>query len=164
MRCVVAVALCAALMCVGTPVGAQNATRLENVVVTATAAPAAEQDVPVTTQVVDHEAIERSGARDLEGLLKRHTAANFKSQPGGFASFGVRGFDSYKSNGAGLDSGVLVLVDGVRIATGNMSLIPLDLVQRVEVVHGPGSALYGGSAMGGVVNVITKTGGEETTG
>ena len=162
MRFVLAAALCVAVVCVGTSVGAQNATQLSEIVVTATAAPATEQDVPVTTQIVDREAIQRSGARDLEGLLQRETVADFQIQPGGYSSFGMRGFESYESLGAGFDSGVLVLLDGARIATGTLSLIPLDLVQRVEIVHGPGSALYGGSAMGGVVNVITRTGGQET--
>ncbi|ACV67330.1 TonB-dependent receptor plug domain-containing protein [Desulfohalobium retbaense] len=164
MRSVLAAALCVAVVCVGTSVGAQNATQLSEIVVTATAAPATEQDVPVSTQIVDREAIERSGARDLEGLLQREMAADFEIQPGGYSSFGIRGFESYESLGAGFDSGVLVLLDGTRIATGTLSLIPLDLVQRVEIVHGPGSALYGGSAMGGVVNVITRTGGQETAG
>ncbi len=55
-------------------------------------------------------------------------------------------------------SRIIVLVDGHRLGTGNLSKIPPEIIDRVEVIKGPASALYGSNAMGGVINIITKKG------
>src|SRR5690606_27325750 len=64
---------------------------------------------------------------------------------------------------------VLVLVDGVRVSdaqTGHFDLdlaVPLDQVERIEILRGPGSSLHGADAMGGVINVVTRQGVERST-
>ncbi len=52
----------------------------------------------------------------------------------------------------------------MRAGTGRVSVLPVDNVERIEVVRGPGSVIYGGSAMGGVINIITSRGKGETSG
>jgi vitamin B12 transporter len=133
-------------------------TRLPEVVVTATAEPAPATDLPVHVQVIGREEIERSGANDLSELLLYRIPDAVRSAPGQ-AAVSMRGFRT-RGFGGGPDfvGRVLVLIDGHRSGMHNMGMIPLDNVERVEIVRGPASVLYGGSAMGGVVNVITRRG------
>lgn len=70
---------------------------------------------------------------------------------------GLRGFQT-DAHGLDLEGKVLLLVDGHRIGTGNAAKINLERIERVEVIKGTSSALYGSAAMGGVVNLITKKG------
>lgn len=109
-------------------------------------------DVAVATDVVTRREIEDIGAPDLAGLLTRR--AGFELQGGHPVGAGVM------LQGLGSER-VLVLVDGQpyvgRIAGQlDLSRIPTDIIERVEVVKGPLSTLYGSEAMGGVVNVITR--------
>lgn len=131
---------------------------LPDMVVTATAEPASSREVPVFVQVIDRARIDATGAQTLDELLARETPGTVVKYPGAYTSFRLRGFDTYASPGANMDAKSLVLVDGNPLGSGNLSLIPLGIVDRVEVMRGPGSVLYGASAMGGVVNVITRRG------
>ncbi|MDR1394891.1 MAG: TonB-dependent receptor, partial [Deltaproteobacteria bacterium] len=67
------------------------------------------------------------------------------------------------THGNDLGSRVLVLINGQRAATGNLAMIMLDSVERVEIIRGPASLQYGSAAMGGVINVITKKGQDGIT-
>lgn len=137
----------------------ENATELPEMVVTATGRPTAQKDLPVPSQIITSEEIELSGADDLSELLARYVPGHVQSYyPGGTNAVGIRGFRSYWGAGPDLKSKVLILINGNRAGTGNLSIIPLDNVERIEVVRGPGSVLYGASAMGGVINVITRKG------
>ncbi len=131
---------------------------LPEVVVTATAEPAEVRRLPSTVQVISAETLARAGAETLSDVLERYVPGNGTVQPGAYASVGMRGFRSYKSAGISLRDGVLLLIDGHRAGTGNAAAIPMGNVERVEIIRGPSSVLYGGSAMGGVINVITKRG------
>src|SRR4029077_7981851 len=78
---------------------------------------------------------------------------------------GVRGFNRGDDN-----SRILVLVDGHRINNslsdsaniGTEFILDVDLIERVEIIRGPGSSLYGNNAFFGVINVITRKGGDMT--
>jgi vitamin B12 transporter len=133
-------------------------TRLPELVVTATAEPAPATDVPVHVQVISREEIERSGATTLTDILVRNHPGVFYSVPGA-TGVGIRGFRSAGfGGGPDIKNRTLILIDGHRAGIGNIALIPMDNVERIEVVRGPGSVLYGASAIGGVINVIIRKG------
>ncbi|MDD5005645.1 MAG: TonB-dependent receptor [Candidatus Omnitrophica bacterium] len=110
--------------------------------------------------IITKEDIENSGAeilldvfRTIKGVVVRDYYGN-----GARSSIDIRGF------GEASNSNTLVLVDGRRVNTPDLSgvdwmQIPLDRVERIEILHGgTGSVLYGDNAVGGVVNIITKSG------
>lgn len=113
------------------------------------------EDVVVPTEVITRRDIERSGAKDLAQLLQAHPGLDFEY---GNQSFGGVGLRLQGMN----PEQVMVLVDGQRI-TGrirglvDLSRIPVRSIARIEIIKGPGSALYGADAMGGVVNIITRS-------
>lgn len=125
---------------------------LERVVVTASRREERLKDVVVQTELVSRAALERTGAADLASAL--HEAAGLQIDGGTPAGVGValRGFDSRR---------VLILIDGqpfVGRLAGHLDLsrIPVASIERVEIVRGPQSTLYGADALGGVVNIITR--------
>lgn len=135
----------------------KQAVKGEEMVVTATRTSARPIDVPVTTQVITREAIEMSGVTDVGDLIGKYVTGHYHKYNGLLSPIGLRGFRT-DSHGSDLASHVIMLIDGHRIGTGNAAKIDLDRIERVEIVKGPASALYGSAAMGGVVNLITKKG------
>ncbi len=100
--------------------------------------------------------IERTGARTLADVLATvpGVALNTTGGEGAATSVYIRGANNGQS---------LVLIDGVRVgdptatdASFNFGAYPLDNVERIEVLRGPQSALYGSDAMGGVINIVTR--------
>jgi vitamin B12 transporter len=142
------------------PSGAEEARTIEEpVVVTATRTPMRIEEVLAPVIVIDREAIERSGAGDPGDLLRFHAGLELARNggPGQTTAVFIRGADSNHT---------LVLVDGVRINPGTIGLaalqsIPAETIERIEVVKGPRSALYGTEAIGGVINVITRRGARD---
>jgi len=126
------------------------------VVVTATRAPTPIEEVLASVVVIERDEIERSLAGDAGDLLRFHAGLDIARTggPGQTTSLFIRGAESNHT---------LVMVDGVRINPGTIgqpglqNLAP-ELIERIEVVKGPRSALYGTDAIGGVVNVITRRG------
>ncbi len=134
--------------------GATQATDLDTIVVTATRTAINAQDSNVPVQVIDRAVIERSQATSLVDLLRGRAGINLANQggPGKLSSVFLRGTES---------DHVLVMVDGVRIgsATSGMAAfqdLPLDQVERIEIVRGPRSSLYGSEAIGGVIQIFTR--------
>ena len=129
------------------------ALALDAVVVTAARREQKLKDVIVATELIGRDAIERSGASNLSHVLVEHTGIElFGGHPAG-AGVMIQGIGSER---------VLVLLDGQPIAGRiggefDASRIPTSVIERVEIVKGPQAALYGSDAMGGVVNVITRT-------
>ncbi len=120
--------------------------------------------LPVLTrsiQLLGREEIDALPVRTLSGLLEWATGVEVLSRSPAQSDLSLRG--------AGFEQ-VLVLVDGVRMSdpqTGHHDLnltVPLDRVERVEILRGPASAVYGADAVGGVVNVVTRQGGERLRG
>ena len=111
-------------------------------------------DVATPTTLIERAQIEDTGARSAKDLLIEQSGAGVQVNAGG-------GQGHISINGIP-DKGVLVLVNGRRYlgkdANGNLNLEDLQVgdVERVEVVKGAGSALYGSDALGGVVNFITR--------
>jgi len=148
----------AAALALALPVAAtaQDATELDEVVVTGTRTevPLAESLVPA--QVIDRDEIERSQARDLVQLLRGRAGIDIVNQGGRgkLSSLFLRGAES---------DHVLVLVDGVKIGSATSGMVafqdlPLAQVERIEIIRGPRSSLYGSEAIGGVIQVFTRGG------
>ena len=126
---------------------------LEEVVVTGTRAPKLLKNAPVQTTVISAKDIERSDATNIEDLLR-------EEMPGVEFSYAMNQQTHLNFGGFGGQS-VLFLVDGERLAGETMddvdfSRIEMANVERVEIVRGASSAIYGSNAAGGVINVITK--------
>jgi len=127
---------------------------LDKIVVTPSRIEESTGDVGRTVDVVTSKDMQASGAQDLAEALTNLTSVEMSNYGGPGTNKNIRMRGSTAAQ-------VLVMVDGrpinnPRDGEVNLSDIPLDNVARVEVVHGPGSSLYGSSAMGGVVNIITK--------
>ena len=129
------------------------ARSLAPVVVTGTRSDRPIDETPVRTEVIDHAEIERTGAITLKDALENLPGVHLTE---------VHGKSGYQLSmqGFGGDQ-VLVLIDGLPLtsstnSTADLSQYLLVDVDRIEVVKGPASALYGSAAMGGVVNVITR--------
>lgn len=126
--------------------------RAEDVVVTATRTPLPLKNMPVITRVITGTDIERQGIASIEELLQRELAGVEFHQAGYGTTMSFQGLDARY---------VLFLVDGERMAGetyGNIDYerIPMSSVERIEIVRGASSVLYGSNAMGAVVNIITK--------
>ncbi len=138
---------------------AQNApTELDDVIVTATRTPVSIEDSVVPVQVIDRDQIDRSQANSVLELLRGRAGLDFTNQggPGKLTSLFLRGTASNQ---------VLVLVDGVRIGSATSGMpalqdLPVDQIERVEIVRGPRSSLYGSEAIGGVIQIFTRTAGQ----
>lgn len=114
-------------------------------------------DTPASIEVVTRAELEATPAFDLTDILKKNASVDVIQYPGGLAGIGLRGF---RPEFSGTTRRVLILVNGRPAgaeSNGNIAAAGLD---RVEVLKGSASAIYGASAMGGVVNYITR----ETTG
>lgn len=136
----------------------------DEVVVTATRTENNVKKVPASTQVITQEDIKRGGATSVRNALSMYANIFQKSKVrGGGHDIIIRGMETKHS---------LVMVNGRRISNeadasglGNaMSLdrININDVEKIEIVRGPSSALYGSEAMGGVLNIITKPSKEQT--
>ena len=131
---------------------------LQQQVVTATrTAQTAQQSLAAVT-VIDRERIERSQANSLPELLKQVPGVSLANNggPGKSTSLFMRGTES---------DHVLVMIDGIKIGSvsgGGAALqdLPLELIERIEVVRGPRSSLYGSEAIGGVIQIFTRKGQE----
>ncbi|WP_424151698.1 TonB-dependent receptor plug domain-containing protein [Sinimarinibacterium flocculans] len=134
---------------------AAEAVVLDPVVVTGTRTEHRLSDAPVDVQLITARDIRNSGARDLAELLEREGGVTVTRQAARGTRIEIQGLSSEH---------VLILVDGRRmigLVNGAIDLTRLRIadVERVEIVKGPVSALYGADALGGVVNVITRKGG-----
>jgi vitamin B12 transporter len=129
------------------------------VVVTATRLPTPLDEVIVPVVLIERADVERSVANDASELLRFHAGFDLSRTggPGQPTGLFLRGADSNHT---------LVLVDGVRINPGTIGFAPLqnlstDMIERIEVIKGPRSSLWGSDAIGGVVNVVTRRGSRE---
>jgi vitamin B12 transporter len=127
------------------------------IVVTATGRPEARERLPGTVQVIDEAEIARSTARSVTDLIAENAVAFLSEWTPGQTSINIRGG---ASDGQGRDfrSQVLVLVNGRRAGTANLSKLSPSDIARVEVVRGPSSVVYGSQNIGGVINLITRDG------
>jgi vitamin B12 transporter len=131
-----------------------NADDLDQVIVTATRTAITTDESLAPVEVINRDAIARSQATSLADLLRGRAGINLSNQGGAgkLTSVFVRGSES---------DHVLVLVDGVRIgsATSGQAAfqdLPVAMIDRIEIVRGPRSSLYGADAIGGVIQIFTR--------
>ena len=127
---------------------------LDPVVVTAARTPQPLREILADLTVIQAEDILRSGVQSLPQLLQRQPGVEVTINGGAGATSGafIRGANAGQT---------LVLIDGLRVessSTGATSLeaIPLDQIERIEILRGPASSLYGADAIGGVIQIFTK--------
>jgi iron complex outermembrane receptor protein len=137
---------------------------LEEVTVTATKRAERLQDVPVSVTALTAGILERGNVRELGDLAKLSPGLTiaYGSQPGNF-SISMRGIGTF-SNGIAVESDVAVVVDDVPIGFQAEAFKDLIDVERVEVLRGPQSTLFGKSAIAGVLNIVTSPPTHEWTG
>src|SRR5882757_4700995 len=143
-----------------TPGGLQ----LEEVLVTATKRAESLQNVPVSVTALTAGVLERSNVRELGDLVKLSPGLTitYDSQPGNF-NISMRGIGTF-SNGIAVESDVAVVVDDVPFGFQAAAFQDLIDVERVEVLRGPQSTLFGKSAIAGVLNIVTSAPTREWTG
>ncbi|HET7864565.1 MAG TPA: TonB-dependent receptor [Burkholderiaceae bacterium] len=129
---------------------------LDAVVITATRTPSRVSDAIAEITVLDRAALDRSSGRTLTELLSQQAGMQFYSNGGlgKVSSLSMRGLDARHT---------LLLVDGVRVGsatlgTPSLDNLPLESIDRIEIVRGPLSGLYGSDAVGGVVQIFTRRG------
>jgi len=132
---------------------AEETAELGTVVVTGRREASRLEDTPQRIEVIGKEDIERTPSRELTDLLKKNSSVDVIQYPGNLSGIGIRGF---RPEYSGINKHTLLLIDGRPAMATNLSLVGLDQVERIEVLKGPASALYGSSAMGGVINIITR--------
>ena len=154
-----------ALTMTATAVGAQQRTpdttrvqRLPAVITTASRYAAPPDSLPRRVEVISRAQLDNTPSLDLADLLKKRAGLDVVQYPGALGGIGIRGF---RPQVGSLQQRVLLLLDGRPSGITNVGMLDLQDVERIEVLKGPASALYGSSAMGGVVNVVTRkrTGG-----
>lgn len=130
--------------------------KLDPVVVTAARTPQIAKEVLADNVVITAEDLARSGSTSLADVLQRQRGIELSRTggPGAQSSIFLRGTDN-KQN--------VVLVDGVRVGSStsggaSWNAIPLSQIDRVEIVYGPLSTMYGADAVGGVIQIFTKQG------
>jgi vitamin B12 transporter len=124
--------------------------------VIATRAPTLLDRVVADVVVIDRDRIRASSADSLEDLLRREGGMQLSRNggPGQNGGLFIRGSSS---------SSTLVLIDGVRVGSATLgqtelAAVSLAQVERLEILRGPGSSLYGADAIGGVINIVTRRG------
>ena len=148
------------LLLIGTalalPASAGDTAQLDNLVVTATRQAMRASEILTDVSTIERSDIEAAGHSTLEDILARQPGLEITANgsPGAASNLLIRGSNS---------SHVLLLIDGVRMGSatsGNISWsrIPASQIERIEIVRGPASSLYGSDAIGGVVQIFTRRG------
>lgn len=143
----------------GNTVFAENSTEeftLDPMVITATRSEKRDVDVPASTTILSTQDLKNTGAQNLQVALGRVPGLIYKTfAPGG----GAMGTMANEIAIRGVSNGTLVMLNGTPMNLRGkyfLDAIPVESVERVEIVKGGGSVLYGSEAMGGVINIITK--------
>ncbi|NJI09206.1 TonB-dependent receptor domain-containing protein [Aeromonas veronii] len=140
-------------------IAASNAPQADEVITVTTTAHNT-RSAPASISVITAEQIKAAPVNDLADLLRHEVGIQAEANLNGRSEIGIRGMSGKYT---------LVLVDGKRLSSSNAmwrggdfdnTPVPLGMIQRVEVIRGPMSALYGSDAIGGVINIITKQPGK----
>ena len=135
---------------------ADTELKTSDVFVTATRTPISKNNVIADTTTINEEEIERAGSSSLTDLLQRQPGIEIYNSggQGKVSSLHIRGSES---------DHVVVLIDGLRVNQITSGLtafenIPLSQIEKIEIVRGASSSLYGAGAIGGVIQIFTKKG------
>jgi iron complex outermembrane recepter protein len=132
--------------------------KMADVVVTATRTEVEADKAPASVSIITREDMERQNMRTADDALRYEAGVYTRrgrgvQDPSASSTVSMRGLSQAKRT--------LILVDGIPFNDGyssgvTWSSIPVDSIERIEIIRGPGSALYGGNAMGGVINIILR--------
>lgn len=130
----------------------EHFVEFDEIVVTGTLTQHKLKDTPVLTEIVTEQEIRDVGSANISDVLREETGLSIGSTIGQTESVNIHGMNK---------NHVLVLVDGERVSgkidgAVDLGQIPVQQIQRIEVVKGPLSSIYGSDALGGVINIITK--------
>lgn len=156
--------LLAAYLCAAAPLACAATDALDEMVVTATRFNSTPEASSVSVAVITAEDIKKSTAQTLPALLAQHAGIQVRSNDGTpDMAIDLRGF------GMTGNQNTLVLLDGqqlndIELTSIRWSAIPLDSIERIEIINGSGAVLYGGGATGGTINIITKRPGKDAKG
>ena len=143
----------------GTAVHAEEPNQtftLDPMIVTATRYEKHDLDVAADTEILTSQKIQDIGATNVQQVLQTVSGLVYQSKGPGGASLGSM---TSKVSMRGVEKGTLILINGTPVnyrGLYNLENIPTDNIERIEIVKGGGSVLYGSEATGGVVNIITK--------
>jgi len=129
----------------------------DTIIVTATKRPQTLQEVPIAVSVIDADVIDKANIRDLLDLQTvvpslRITQLQNASQ----TNFTIRGFGN-GANNPGIESSVGVFIDGVYRSRSAAAILDLPTLERVEVLRGPQSTLFGKNVSAGAISIVTKS-------
>jgi iron complex outermembrane receptor protein len=138
--------------------------QLEEIIVTSSKRAERLQDVPVSVTAVTKDVLERNNVRELGDLVKLAPGLviSYGTQPGNF-SINMRGIGTF-SGGIAVESDVAVVIDDVPVGFQAAAFKDLIDIERVEVLRGPQSTLFGKSAIAGVLNIATQAPTAQFTG
>jgi outer membrane cobalamin receptor len=168
--------LCASLLCVvlATPLDAQDIDKMDikdldalsfdalldiDLLQVASKKPLSKKEIPGTVTLIKREEILNAGARDMIDVLRLVPGFEFGVDVLGMTGMATRGIWGHEGK-------ILCMIDGMQMnetlfattVLGNR--IPLDLIERIEIIRGPGSSFYGGFAELAVINIITRAAGD----
>ena len=132
---------------------------INQLILAASKRPLTARESPGIVTLITSEEIKNSGARDLIDVLRLVPGIDFGVDVEGVVGIGTRGLWAHEGK-------ILVLVDGQEITETLFGITPfgnhfaIDQIKKIEVIRGPGSAIYGGFAEYGVINIITKSAGD----
>ena len=150
-------AVAAAVLTIGAAQAAES-VKTDEIKVTATRVEKELSDVNMSVSVITEEQIKHSTARNVGELLKDMVGIDINPDGGqGVNRANIRGENAFRT---------VVMIDGQKMAehksmSGSPMLIDPSSIERIEVIKGPVSVLYGSDAIGGAINIITKKGGEK---
>ena len=138
------------------PAEDQSADQGNEIIVTATKREQTLQEVPVAVSVTTAEQIERAQIRDIKDLQSLVPSLRVTQSQSSFATtYSIRGFGT-SGNNIGLEPSVAVFVDGIYRSRAIGQISDLPDIQRIEVLRGPQSTLFGKNASAGVISLVTK--------
>jgi vitamin B12 transporter len=142
--------------------GTNAITTLPEITITATRISTSSENTSSSATVISSDEIARSQQTFVADILRGEPGVNIATtgQPGSQTQVFLRGASP---------DGTLVLVDGIPVNNAfnnsfDFSTLPVNNIERIEILRGPQSTLYGSEALGGVINIVTKTGGGPPTG
>jgi len=156
MKNILSLTICLSLFLISGNIHSQSSTAVEEVIVTATKVEKTLQEVPVSVSVVTADTVEKVNILDifdLKAVVPSLDTRQYQSSVN--STFFIRGFGN-GANNPGIEPSVAVFIDGVYRSRIQSQISDLPMIERIEVLRGPQSSLFGKNASAGVVNIVTK--------
>ncbi len=135
----------------------QSATVMDEVIVSASRVEEKKREVTANVTVISRQELAKSPSTSVGELLTEKGLGHIQKYPGALTSIGLRGFRT-DTHGNDLQGHVLILLDGRRAGSGNAHKLLTKNVERIEIIRGPGAVQYGSAGMGGIINIISRKG------